>query len=97
VLVCYWTGTHFENSYSITENRHEYGYTVTCVETTYRDGSTKAKWSISAEKIRLPSGWRNIGSAASPVPSDGVYSYEYIWYQLDQSVPSLRDGGGKIC
>jgi hypothetical protein len=84
--------------HSFLENGVEYGYEVECVETTYYDGSSKSNWSISGNKIRLPSGWRNIGSAASSVPGDGKFSMKYSWYQLDQSAPARGAGGsGSLC
>ncbi len=98
MLVCYFTDTHSGNSNSFLENGVEYGYTVECVETTYHDGSSKSKWSISGNKIRLPSGWRQLGSAASTVPGDGKFSAKYVWYQLDQSAPARGAGGsGSLC
>lgn len=76
----------------------EFGYEVTCVETEFPDGSIKSRWSISGQKIQLPESWRNIGSAASTVPSSsGGFATQYVWYQLDQSPPARRAGGGRIC
>ncbi len=74
-------------------NRGDYGYKVTCVETiTYSDlPSNKLKWSISMEKTRLPSGWRNMESAGKLIPNrgDGEIAYKYIWYQSDPSVEHI--------
>lgn len=70
---------------------------------TYRDIPSKLKWSISMEKTRLPSGWRNMESAGKLIQSnrdDGEITYKYVWYQSDPSVniSSLArgDGGGRL-
>ena len=78
--------------------RTEFGYTVSCEEATFSDGSTKSRWSISGQKIPLPSSWRNIGSAASTFRgNDGTLWTKYDWYQLDQSPPARQAGGGILC
>ncbi|EFX70742.1 hypothetical protein DAPPUDRAFT_112428 [Daphnia pulex] len=75
-------------------NIGDYGYKVTCVETiAYRDiPSNKLKSSISREKIRLPSGWRNMESAGRlrrVNKDDGEIVYKYVWYQSDPSVEHI--------
>jgi len=82
----------FFNRIQILETRRsEYGYEHNCEKTTFPNGSTKSKWWTNGELIQLPSGWREMTTAASSINS-GVITFTKNWYQLNKASP-----GGNLC